>query len=162
MAKVQSSTTAPAKHAPVAAAPAAKPEVTEKAKKVAEPVVEYITSAQLASTIGIKSTTLRRWLRTLPQFQDGGYTRYKWEPTDPFLKEAKERYEKFAASETEKQEKRLAEARVKAEKKAAAAEAGETVPKAKKSKKAPEPEVEEEVAEDGDAVLDDDEGEELE
>ena len=160
MSKVQASTPAPAKHAPAAAAPAAAKPVTEtKAEKKPEvPAIEYVTSAQLASTLGIKSTTLRRWLRTLPQFQDGGYTRYKWEPTDPFLKEAKERYEKFAASEKEKQEKRLEDARAKAAKKA---EGGDAKP-AKGKKAKPEVEVEETVDEDEEVVGDGDEGEELE
>jgi transposase-like protein len=59
----------------------------------------YVTAPQLASTIGIEPTTLRRWLRTLPQFQDGGYTNYKWDANDPFLKEAKEHYAKFVEVE---------------------------------------------------------------
>ena len=156
MAKVQATTPAPAKHAPAASAPAA--EKPAKTEKPAEPVIEYVTSAQLASTLGIKSTTLRRWLRTLPQFQDGGYTRYKWEPTDPFLKEAKDRYEKFAATEKEKQEKRLADAREKAAKK----EAGGEKPAKTKKAKTPEPEVEEEETDEDSVVEDDEEGEELE
>ena len=150
MSKIQASPSAPAKHAPAAAAPAAaKPEPAKKEKAAEVPAIEYVTSAQLASTLGIKSTTLRRWLRTLPKFQDGGYTRYKWEPTDPFLKEAKERYEKFAASEKEKQEKRLEDARAKAAKKAVGGE-----PKPAK--------VEETTDEDEEVVGDGDEGEELE
>jgi hypothetical protein len=59
----------------------------------------YVTAAQLAATIGIEPTTLRRWLRTLPQFQDGGYTKYKWNQDDPFIKEAKEHYERFVVVE---------------------------------------------------------------
>ncbi len=140
---------------------AASPAKTAPAKEVAKPVekkeeapaIEYVTSTQLAATIGIKSTILRRWLRTLPQFQDGGYTRYKWEPTDPFLKEAKERYEKFAATEKEKQEKRLAEARDKAAKKEA------KPAKEKKAKAAPEPA---EADEDEEVEVEDEEGTEEE
>jgi len=60
---------------------------------------EFVTAIQLAATIGIEPTTLRRWLRTLPQFQDGDYTKYRWDPNDPFLKEAKEHYEKFVVVE---------------------------------------------------------------
>jgi len=150
MPKVQ--TPAPAKtDKPAEAVSAGK---TATTKKPEPPAIEYVTSTQLAATIGIKSTILRRWLRTLPQYSDGGYTRYKWEPTDPFLKEAKERYEKFAASETEKQAKRLEDVREKAAKKEAGpTEKAEKKAKAKKDPK-PEAQVEEEVF--------DEEGEEAE
>lgn len=152
---------APAKTAEVkeTAKPAA--ETVAKTEKVAEtkPEIVMVTSTDLANKLGTKGTILRRWLRTLPQFQDAGYTRYKWEPTDPFLEIAEESFKKFQASDSEKKAKRLEEAREKAEKKEAAkATEGE-----KKSKKAPvEPELEETESDEDEDFEDDEEGEELE
>jgi hypothetical protein len=145
--------TAPAETKPV---PAAEP------VKAAEPVVEYVTSTQLAERLGTKGTILRRWLRTLPQFQDGGYTRYKWEPTDQFLKDAADGFAKYQKSDEEKKATRLEEARKKSEEKKAKAEAGETEPKPKKAKTkaevAPEPA---DADEDVDFEDGDEDGEEL-
>lgn len=151
MAKVQASPApTPAKHAPAAPTASDKPKqsATPKVEKPADPpAIEYVTSKHLADQLNIKSTALRRWLRTLPQFQDGGYTRYKWEPGDPFLASAREHYEKYAASEKEKQEKRLAEAREKTAKKEAKAaeptDAGKVNPNKKKKAAEPEPPAEE-------------------
>lgn len=130
-----------------ATAVAEKPAVKEE--KAAEPEKVYITSRQVADELGIKPTVLRRYLRTLPHFQDGGYTRYKWDPSDPkdaqFLKDVKASYEKYTRSAEEKKEARDKERAEQAAKKKAEKEAaGEAAPKKeKKSKKAPEPEPEE-------------------
>jgi plasmid replication initiation protein len=155
MSKVQASPAKNTKPIP-AAAPA-------KVEKVAEPVIEYVTSTELATRLGTKGTILRRWLRTLPQFQDAGYTRYKWEPTDQFLKDAADGFAKYQKSDDEKKAARLEEARKKSEAKKAAADAGETAPKGKKGKKAatPEPADTDDSGDDAD-FEDDAEGEDLE
>jgi len=135
--------------------------VAEKpVEKAAEPEKKMITSTELAARLGTKPTILRRWLRTLPKFQDNGYTRYKWEEDDPFLADASASFEKYKKQSEEKKEARLAEAREKAEKKKAEKPAKETKAKGKK-KDEPEEEVEEDEDEDsGDE--DSEEGEELE
>ncbi len=61
--------------------------------------IRLVTAPQLASTIGIEPKALRGWLRTLPQYQDGTYTKYEWNPNDPFLKEAKEHFERLVVVE---------------------------------------------------------------
>jgi hypothetical protein len=126
MAKVQAPPPPPAKStAKKIVKPAPEPEPVEvvDSSEVETPEINYVTSTQLAAQIGIKSTTLRRWLRTLPQYQDGNYTRYKWEPEDPFLIDAQKHYEEFAEAEEEKKVKRLAGLQAKADKKAAKASA---------------------------------------
>ena len=60
---------------------------------------QFVTATQLATAIGIEPKALRDWLRKLPQFKDGSYTKYEWYPNDPFLKEAKEHFEKFVVVE---------------------------------------------------------------
>ena len=68
------------------------------AEAPAEPEVAWVTSTELAEQCQTQPTILRRWLRTLPQYQDGGYTRYKWDPADPFLSTAVEQFAQFQAS----------------------------------------------------------------
>jgi hypothetical protein len=149
---------------------AAKPaeEVVEKpAKKEAEPEKVMTTSSDVAKQLGIRPTILRRYLRTLPRFQDSGYTRYKWDPSDPkdkqFLDDIKVSYEKYTKSAEEKKAARDAErAEAAAKKKSEAGDAPVKEKKAK-SKKAPEPEpVEDEEEEIFDEEDGDSEGEELE
>lgn len=143
-----------------------KPAAVAEPAKTVEPKVEFITSTHLAEKLGTKGTILRRWLRTLPAYQDSGYTRYKWDPADPkdaqFLKDAEASFKKHQTADSEKKEKRLEEARAKAEeKKTKAAEAGNTEKPAKKKKEKPvEPEPEE--SEDDEDFEDDEEGEEVE
>lgn len=141
--------------APAKTEPAA--EVVKVAEPVA-PVIEYVTSTDLAQKLGTKPTILRRWLRTLPRFQDSGYTRYKWEKDDPFLKDAEESFKKFKVSDEEKKARREKENEEKKAKKEAEKQGAEP---AKKGKKKAEPEPEPEEAEDDD-ILEDEEGEELE
>lgn len=88
------------------------------AEKPAEPEKKQISTTELAAQLGTKPTILRRWLRTLPRFQDNGYTRYKWDEDDQFLSDAKASFEKYQKQSEEKKEARLAEARDKSEKKA--------------------------------------------
>lgn len=134
------------------------PVETKKAEKAAEPTVKYVTSTDLAAKLGVKSTILRRYLRTLPRFQDSGYTRYKWEEGDPFLNDIEASFKKYQSSAEDKKEARDKERAEKAEAKKAEKAAE---PKGeKKGKKAAEPEVEEDA--DEDAGDDSDEGEELE
>jgi len=150
-----------AKTGKVAEAPAPVAKAAPAKKVVKEEPVEpvYVTSTQLAAQIGIKPTILRRWLRTLPEFQDGGYTRYKWEPEDPFLESAPEAYAKYASQDEERRAKREAENAAKAAKKKAAENGKTTTPK-KKAKAEPEPEPEEDEAEE--EFEDDEEAEEIE
>lgn len=150
-------------HASVVEAPVK--EVATKEAKPAVPEIVYVTSKELAEKCGTKGTILRRWLRTLTQFQDSGYTRYKWEPNDPFLTEAPALFEKYQNADVEKKAARAVEAEAKAKAKAEAGENAEPkAPKAKKTKTAPEPApvVEEDEDEDDFETEDDDEGEELE
>jgi hypothetical protein len=126
MPKTQAPPPAKAKPAPAPAKTTPAPAPASTATAVLdppEPEIDYVTSAQLASKIGIKSTILRRWLRTLPQYQDGGYTRYKWETDDPFLETAEEHYKQYAAAEGEKAAKRQEAAKAKE-----AAKAGKPAP----------------------------------
>lgn len=132
-----------------------KTETTKKAEKPAEPQVTYVTSTDLAKKLGIKPTILRRWLRTLPKFQDSGYTRYKWEEGDPFLADAEASYKKYQSQVEDKRAQREAE---KLEKKAAKPAEGEKPAKGKKAKAVEAEPVEEEDAEGGEES---DEGEEL-
>jgi hypothetical protein len=138
------------------AAPAEDPKAKKAEKKPAEPEAKMVTSRELADQLGTKPTILRRYLRTLPKYQDGGYTRYKWDEKDPFLKDVKASFEKFKEDEKEKNAKRLATLKEKKEK---AESKGDAVPKAgkKAAKKAdPEPEPEEDDSVD---ELEDDEAE---
>lgn len=126
----------------------------KKAEKPAEPEKKKITTTELAAMVGTKPTILRRYLRTLPRFQDNGYTRYGWDEDDQFLADAKASFEKYQKASEEKKEARLEEARKKAETKK------ESKAKAKKEEPAEEAESEE-VEEEGD-FEESDEGEELE
>lgn len=127
------------------------------AEKPAEPAVKYVTSTDLAAKLGTKPTILRRWLRTLPRFQDSGYTRYKWEEGDPFLADAEASYKKYQSSAEDKKAERDKE-REEVKSKKDAEKAAQPA-KEKKSKKAPEPEPE--SAEDDSDDDSGDEGEEL-
>lgn len=136
-----------------------KPAASEKAAKTKEPEAKMVTSRELADQLGTKPTILRRYLRTLPKYQDGGYTRYKWDEKDPFLKDIKASFEKFKLDEKEKNAKRLATLKEKKEK------VEKTVdPKGdgKKPKKTKEPEPEPEVEEDEPELEDDEETDEEE
>jgi hypothetical protein len=88
-------------------------EAPEKKAKKEEPKIEYITTKHIADELGIKPATLRRYLRSLPMFQDEGYTRYKFDPNNKDdqrkLKDIKAGYAKFATEEKEKNKKRLEE-----------------------------------------------------
>lgn len=128
-------------------------ETTKKAEKPAEPQVTYVTSTDLAKKLGTKPTILRRWLRTLPKFQDSGYTRYKWEENDPFLADAEASFKKY---QTTAEDKKAAREEEKAKAKAAKP-AAEKKPKKTKTEETP---VEEE--DDAEGGEESDEGEELE
>lgn len=129
------------------AAPAEETKAKKAEKKPAEPEAKFVTSRDLADQLGTKPTILRRYLRTLPKYQDGGYTRYKWDEKDPFLKDVAKSFEKFKEDEKEKNAKRLATLK---EKKDKAESKGEAVAPKKTGKKAaavveaePEPEADE-------------------
>src|SRR5579859_1736368 len=96
-----------------AVATQAAPVAEKKEKKAAEPVEIFVTSKDLAHKLGVKPTNLRRYLRTLPAFQDKTYTRYKWKPDDPFLDDVVTSFKKFQETEAEKAEKRKATIREK-------------------------------------------------
>jgi len=123
-------------------APAPEPKVTVKTvgKKAPDTKKEdnkkYVTTKHLASQLGVKPATLRRYLRTQPAYQDGKYTRYKWDPEDSkdakFLTTVKDGFSKFQTAEKEKNRKRLAELKSK----------DKTTAKGKKSKKVKEEEEE--------------------
>lgn len=80
-------------------------------KKAKEPEKKYITTKILADKLKTKPAALRRYLRSIPAFQDETYTRYKWDPENAkdakFLDDVAERYAKFQATEKEKNAKRL-------------------------------------------------------
>lgn len=78
------------------------------AKKKAEEGPKMVTSRMLADKIGCKPAALRRYLRSLPSFQDKTYTRYKWPEGDKQLAQIEAGYAKFKESEKEKNAKRLA------------------------------------------------------
>ena len=128
-------------------APAPEPKVTVKTvgKKAPDTKKEdnkkYVTTKHLASQLGVKPATLRRYLRTQPAYQDGKYTRYKWDPEDSkdakFLTTVKDGFSKFQTAEKEKNRKRLAELKSK----------DKTTAKGKKSKKVKEEEEEPEEEE---------------
>lgn len=142
----------PAEGKKAAAVPAAEP--AKEAKKPAEPQITYVTSTDLAKKLGTKGTILRRWLRTLPKYQDSGYTRYKWEEGDPFLNDAEASFKKYQASAEDKKVEREKE---RADKATKTKEEKAAKPKKEKAKPAEEA-VEEEDAEGGEEG---DEGEEL-
>lgn len=58
------------------------------------PEAEYTTPNELAAEFAISPKTVRDWLRTLPQFQDGGYTRYRLRKDGPVVEEAAKRFRK--------------------------------------------------------------------
>lgn len=89
---------------------------TKTVVKAVEPEAKMITSRELAEQLGTKPTILRRYLRTLPKYQDGGYTRYKWDEKDPFLRDVMNSFEKFKEDEKEKNAKRLQTLKEKKEK----------------------------------------------
>ena len=86
-------------------------EAPAKKSKKEEVKIEYITTKHIADELGIKPATLRRYLRSLPMFQDEGYTRYKFDPNNKDdqrkLKDIKAGYAKFATEEKEKNKQRL-------------------------------------------------------
>lgn len=132
----------------------------EKPVKAKEPEAKMVTSRELADQLGTKPTILRRYLRTLPKYQDGGYTRYKWDEKDPFLKDVKASFEKFKTEEKEKNAKRLATLKEKKEKAEKTADPKGAGKKAAKKDREPEPEVDEteefeddEPADDGEEEL---------
>jgi hypothetical protein len=123
---------------------------TTKERKEKAPKPTLVTTSQLAAKLGTKPTTLRRYLRTLPKYTDNNYTRYGWEPNDPFLADVEASYKKYQTTEAEKKAKREAEAKDKPAKEK----------KAKKEKVA-EPESESDDFEDAEG-MDDEEVEEIE
>jgi hypothetical protein len=140
---------APAKAAAASTDAAASTEKAAKASK--KPAEDMITTKELAQQLDTKPTTLRRWLRSLPAFTDGTYTRYQWKLDDPFLEDAPASFAKFMEGEKERNKKRLAELKKKNEAKAAAEG---KAPKGAKGKAA--------KAEELDEVEESEEGEELE
>lgn len=132
---------------------AAKPAAAEtKTKKAAEPKKNYITTKTLADQVGAKPAAVRRYLRTIKAFQDGTYTRYKWDPENKqdaaFLKDFKEGWEKHKVAEKEKNKKRLEDLKAKGKK-------GEkTEAKGKKAAEAEEEEAEEPEEEEDEEELD--------
>ena len=116
----------------------------KETKKEKAPEKKYVTTREIATSLGVKPATLRRYLRTLPKFQDSGYTRYKW---DPDSKEDMQNVEDIKTSFKKHAEK---EAKDKNAKKAEKAEA-------KKAEKASAPA---EGSEDDDLVEDEDNEEE--
>lgn len=146
---------------------ATKPAEAAKSEETKSVETVFITSTDLAATLGTKGTILRRWLRTLPQFQDSGYTRYKWDPANPadaqFLRDAKDSFSKHQKGDEEKKAARLEEARKKKEAKDAAAQSGDATPKKeKKSKKGAETPAPAETEDEDFETESDEEGEELE
>lgn len=109
----------------------------EKKAKVEEPKIDYVTSRKIADDLGIRPASLRRYLRSLPSFQDEGYTRYKWDPNKASdmkqVADIKSGYAKHAESEKEKTKKRLED--IKAKK----AKAEEKEPPVKAKNKSKEP-----------------------
>lgn len=61
-----------------------------------------VTTKQLAAKLGCAPTALRRFLRTLPTYQDKQYTRYGWPVGDKFLATIEQSYAKHVVSEDEK------------------------------------------------------------
>ena len=61
-------------------------------KTIGIPSEEFVTPKDLAVTLNTTPKTVRKWLRTLPQFQDSRHTRYKWRKDDPFVREAEARF----------------------------------------------------------------------
>ena len=117
-------------------------EAEEEAEEAPADNKEYITPNHLAEKLGTKPATVRRYLRTLPGFQDSTYTRYKWEKgvDDKKVEDILAGFEKFKESEKVKNAKRLEELKKKeaAKKEAAAKEAApakETAASAKTAKK---------------------------
>jgi hypothetical protein len=144
--------------------PAAAPAAAElKKEKELEKV--YVTSSELAAQLKTKGTILRRWLRTLPAFQDNGYTRYKWDPSDSkdaqFLKDAAFSFEKYQKSSDEKKTAREAELKEKAEAKKVAKETAKATKKPAKEK-AEKAEDDETEGDEEEMFEDETEGEELE
>lgn len=132
--------------------PAAEQKQSKKAEKPAkEEKPVFVTTRDLAERLGTKQTILRRFLRSLPKFQDSGYTKYKWEPGDPFLNDIAESFKKYQSSAADKKADRQKEAEAK---KAQKAEGKKT--EGKKAVKKSEP-VEEE---DGDDIMDEGDAEE--
>ena len=113
------------------------------AKKAEKEEVQMIGTKELADQLGTKPATLRRFLRTLPANQDNAYTRYKWAPGDKFLKDVEKSFEKYKASEKEKNAERLKGLK---EKEASKKGTDKKAP-AKASKKAKKEEVDEEAEE---------------
>lgn len=148
------------KGAPVKEVPAPTKKVVEiKKKKAAKEDngngKKPITTRVLAGQIGVRPASLRRYLRTMPAFQDEKYTRYGWDEGDKQLQAIKDGFSKFQTSEKEKNKKRLAELKKTAGKKQA--------PPAKKGKAKKEEEDEEEPEEEEtDEVAEDEEEEEEE
>lgn len=93
--RTQQTTETPA--APAAPAKPAKPQ-EEK----------LLRTKDLAARFGVKPAFLRRFLRSLKQYQDGGYTRYGWRPNDPFLTTLAESLKKFKERESQRNKERLA------------------------------------------------------
>jgi phage antirepressor YoqD-like protein len=86
----------------------------------AVPEEKLITTKDLAAKLGTKPTTLRRYLRTLPHYQDKTYTRYGWKEDDPFLSDVESGFTKYQTAEKEKNVERLKTTKEKKEAKAAA------------------------------------------
>lgn len=91
------------------ATPTEKPAVATKAEKVEKPTL--VTTSQLAAQLGTKPTILRRYLRSLPAYQDNQYSRYGWEPGDQFLADVTASFAKYQTKEADKKAKREAEAK---------------------------------------------------
>jgi len=92
-----------------------------------EEKIRYLLTKDVAAIHKMKPSKLRRVLRSLKQFQDGGYTRYKWEEGDPFLATLGGLIEKFNVKERERNQARLASLKAKGkEKKGAKAEKPKT------------------------------------
>lgn len=112
----------------------------EGKKKAAEPKKNLITTKSLADKVGAKPAAIRRYLRTIKTFQDGTYTRYKWDPENAkdaqFLKDFEAGWEKHKVAEKEKNKKRLEDLKAKGKDKKAEAKG--------KKKEEPEEEAEEE------------------
>lgn len=83
-------------------------DMAKEEKKKAEPKVKYLTSKDVAAVHKVKPSFLRRVLRSLPKYQDGGYTRYKWEEGDTFLATLGKTIEAFRVKEKDRNAKRLA------------------------------------------------------